>query len=840
MKKQQVLLASAMLFSAAWAQAQNTADEKETAKELKQDNAAYVFTESQLGEDDDMTQDVIMVGSNTNVYTSNVGYLWSPARFKYRAYDSRYNDIYMNGVKVNNAENGRFNYSTIGGMNDAMRNIDASSPFESNSFSMAGLGGSNNYNLRASSFGTGHKVTLSGVNRNYTARVMYGYGTGTTKRGWAFYGTVGYRWANMATSNVEGCFYNAFSYFLSAQKKWGDRHSLNLSTWGNPTERAQQGASTDEAYWLANNRLYNPYWGYQGGKRRNSRVVENYEPSALLTWDFNINDKMKLTTTAFAKYAMYSSTRLNYRGQNPAPDYWKNFPSYHYDVWGTGSGANDLDAFWSSVDYWRASKRNRQLNWDKLYYTNQQLNATEQDGVYWVEKKHNDHLATNLGSTFEWNTSKDSKLAIGLQLGSNKGMHYLTMDDMLGAENFTDINTYLVGEYASGDPRIQYDLRNPNRKIKEGDRMRYDYDLFNQYTNLWAAYTKDKGISHNYITGKIGGTQMWRKGYMQNGLCADYSYGKSGVARFLDGGFKMGTNLNLGRGNALALGVGYEARAPQTYVAFVSPEMNNNYVDDLKNEKIFSAELGYAVNTKWLQLNLNGYFTHTYDVTEWQQFYNDDVNSFTYNSLTGIAKDYYGVELGAKFKVTSNFDINLMGTWAEAKYINNANAVYTLSTTGVATEDVCLTKGMRESGTPLLATSIGLNYRVRGWYFNVNANYYDRIYLSYAPNMRYVGLLPADAVNNDGSYNVREQYKGNGGFMLDASIGHTFRIAGHPLNVNLMLTNITNNRSITTGGYEQSRSDYSNGSLRSYSFSNNPKKYYAQGINGMLNINYRF
>ena len=75
-------------------------------KDTRQDVSAFVFTESQLGEDDEMTQNVIMVGSNNNVYTSNVGYLWSPVRFKFRAYNSRYNDIYMNGVRVNNAENG--------------------------------------------------------------------------------------------------------------------------------------------------------------------------------------------------------------------------------------------------------------------------------------------------------------------------------------------------------------------------------------------------------------------------------------------------------------------------------------------------------------------------------------------------------------------------------------------------------------------------------------------------------------------------------------------------------------------------------------------------------------
>ena len=82
--------------------------------------------------------------------------------------------------------------------------------------------------------------------------------------------------------------------------------------------------------------------------------------------------------------------------------------------------------------------------------------------------------------------------------------------------------------------------------------------------------------------------------------------------------------------------------------------------------------------------------------------------------------------------------------------------------------------------------------------------------------------------------------------MLDASIGHQFRVAKRPLSVNLMITNLTNNRSICTGGYEQSRSNYSTNtttgtqSQRTYSFSNNPKKFYAQGINGMLNINYRF
>jgi hypothetical protein len=69
--------------------------------------------------------------------------------------------------------------------------------------------------------------------------------------------------------------------------------------------------------------------------------------------------------------------------------------------------------------------------------------------------------------------------------------------------------------------------------------------------------------------------------------------GKSGTAKFLDGGLKLGTTLNAGKGHAITFGIGYEQRAPQASNAFVSPEVNNDFVLDLKLEKVFSTELGY-------------------------------------------------------------------------------------------------------------------------------------------------------------------------------------------------------------------------------------------------------
>ncbi len=819
-------------------------------KAMKEDNASFTLTESQLGEDDDMTQNVIMVNSNNNVYTSNVGYLFSPMRFKFRAYNSRYNDIYFNGVSVNNAENGQFNYSTIGGMNDATRGVESTMPFESNRFSMPGLGGSNNYDFRASHYAAGSKFTLSGCNRNYVARGMFTHATGLMKNGWAFMGTVGYRWGKEGF--VEGTFYNSLGYFLSAQKVFNDKHSLSFTTWGNPSERSQQGASTDEAYWLANNRYYNPYWGYQNGKKRNSRVVNNYEPSALITWDYQMNDKAKLTTSLLGRYVMYSSTKLNYNNAgNPAPDYWKNFPSYQYNVWDPTDPDNTeaaLAGWWNSYNTWTASKANRQINFDKLYFANSQLNAQGADAAYYIQAKHNDHLMINLASTLNLDINKNSKLQAGLQLGTNKGMHYQTMEDMMGARYYHNINTYALGTYSANDPRVQYDLNRPNAAVGEGDRFGYDYNLYVDKLSLWTQYTYDEGPTHSFVAAKIGGSQMWRKGNMRNGLAALNSYGNSDKAYFLDGGFKAGSSISLGRGNSITLGVGIEARAPQATTAFVAPEINNDFVSNLTCEYLTSFELGYALNSQWVRANLTGYYTQLRDGTEWQNYYFDDVNSFTYVSLSGVEKEYYGVELGLQFKLTSNFSINLIGSMNEAKYTDNTNVSYMLSTEGYSESDLCYNKGMRESGTPLTTASVGLNYRIKGWYLNLNGNYYDRIYLSYSPSMRFhKPLTVSGSIDNEGNLIIPDQAEGDGGFMLDASIGKQFSVGRNKkISVNLSLSNLLNNTSLVSGGYEQSRSNYTvnnDGTLnnvRTYKFSKNPKKYYAQGFNGMLNINYRF
>ena len=839
-------MALMVLCCSALAQAQTPKDNK-TQQPVAVDESAFTFTESQLGENENSTQNVTIINSGTNLYASQVGYLFSPVRFRYRAFNQKYNEVHVNGIPLNDAESGQFRFSQVGGLNQQTRNADFALPFEMNTFSMAGMAGSNNYDFRPANQPAGHRIAIGGANRNYTLRGMYTFNSGLNKQGWAFSANLTYRWAHQGY--VEGTFYHSLSYFFGVQKVLGTRsqHSLALSTWGNPTERGTQGAATQESYWIANDNQYNPYWGYQNGKKRNSRVVNDFAPSAVLTWDWKIDDRMKLTTSLLGRYSVYKSTKLNYNNSdNPQPDYWKMLPSSYYDVWDATNSMARTDqalADWNTAySYLAAAKANRQVNWDRLYAANRSVLAQGADAMYFVQARRNNTLTLSMASTLNLQLDKKSAWNLGYVLATNNTRHYQTMEDLLGASSYHNINTYAVGTYAPYSDQVQYDLNNRNALVGKGDVFGYDYRVLVNKAMAWTSYSRLMGRFNLMAAGKIGGVSMQRNGKMRNGLFADNSFGKSGTARFLEGGAKAGVTYSIGHGHTLSLGAGYQLNAPTPYVSFAAPEMNNDFAQNLKNERMFSSELGYQYQSARLHVNLSGYYSRISDVTDWQCFYFDDINSFSYVSITGNQKAYYGAEAAVKFKVNSAFDVKFIGTVSEAKNTNDAHVKYLNSTQGTYEEDVLLNKNMRESGTPLTATSIILSYHRNGWFVDLSGNYYDRIYLSPSIYHRYksVGEKRGN-VDSEGNVLRIPQEEGKGGFMLDGSVGKNIYLKHGSLSINLMLTNILNNSKIVTGGYEQSRSDFTaSGNGRAYKFSRNPKLFYAYGTNGMLNVTYKF
>ncbi len=899
MNKTVKLMAIGLSFVSVCVRAQvNNAD---SVMKAQDDSSDFTFTESQLDDDNDAAQTVSTIMSASNdPFLSEVGYRFSPMRFKVRGYDNMYEQNFMNGLMLNDLEQGRFNYSMIGGMNDATRNQEGASQFDYNNFTFSGVGGATHINTRASAFAQGSKVTMSGTNRNYVLRGMFTHATGWLKNGWAFAGTVGYRWSKEGV--IEGTFYNSFSYMLSAEKKFNDSHSLALVTFGSPTERAQQGASTEEAYWLANSHYYNPYWGYQNGEKRNSRVVRDFEPTAILTWDWKVDEDRKLTTAAGFKYSMYSNSALSYANNayNPAPDYYKNFPSSVFNVYDNTINDPDylndhpyyMDQFNTLKEYW-GTKANRQIDWDRLYYVNSIQNKNGGTASYYQERRHNDQMVFALSPTWSHNVNNQWKYTAGLVLNHTKGMHYKTMQDLLGAENFIDIDTYAERDYGKGSMEVQNDLRNPNRRIREGDRFGYDYNIFVNKAKAWGQTQYSFGTSVLYLGAYGEGTTIEREGLMQNGRAKDYSYGKSGAARFMGYGGKAQLTIRPFANQRIDLGGSFDAQAPLARNAFVAPRVQNNFVNNLTLEKIASANLSWSFRFGSLTGKLSGYYTRFMDQVEQTGFYNDLDSRFYYVTMSGLDKVHYGLDGAVTYQVNSELSFNLLASVGEAKYAGNPMAQmfsennsseYKQWVNPVTTEtmqDRIYADGMRVSGTPLTALGLGANYNINNWYLELDLNYYDRSYLGFSSYRRMGYVLhqtnhktatvdPTTGgeyfeMTDDEQASFREeggvlyytngdvakvyspkQEKLDGGFMLDASIGKFIRLKnGRAISINLSLQNICNNRNLQTGGFEQNRSDFyadgeERGNAKTYKFSANPKYYYANPFNAFLNVNYRF
>jgi hypothetical protein len=812
--RQKTTLILGLLFTSLGIQAQVT----DSLRTMRTDNSAFTFTESQLGEDEDANQNVISVMSTRDdVFMNTAGFSFSPMRFSVRGFDSQYNDVYLNGIRFNNKEMGRFNFGgVLGGLNDAIRNLDGVIGLNPSRFAFGAIGGMTNYQLRASQYAEGAKLSLMAANRNYKTRALF---TISHNLGNDFYLTfsTSYRWAD--EGYAKGTFYNSFAYFLSLEKIFNQHHSLSFTTWGSPTERAQQSAMTKEVYDLVGQKSsYNSYWGWQVGDKRSARVVTDIEPSAILshTWTFNKNNK--LVTGVGFKYTNYKTNRLGwyYDSPDPRPDYYKYLPSYD---------SNNLSG-------WQDGSA-RQINWMKLYQANYNANNDSHAGYYNMEDRHNDQFYFSFNSTFNSQIEKNTHLTLGIDLNTTKGMHYKKLADLLGAKYFYDIDKYAEQDFGLNSTEMQNDVDNAGKKLIKGDKFGYNYNIFVQNGSGWAQIT-NSSLNHLmfFLAGKGGVTQMWRMGLMRSGRASEgtASKGKSDKKSFTDYSGKAGFTYSINGNHSISVTGLYEQRAPLAYNAFLNPQIRNAYIDDLKAEKIMGGDVTYRYNFGPVYGRITGYYTMFKDQTEISNYFDDVQGTYVFQSLTGVKKIHKGIEASAAVKLTTNLTLTGVAAVGKYTYDNNPTTTqsYENSTKDYDLKETVYCKDYHVNGTPQQAYSLILDYNINGWFFSVNGNYYRENYIDFAPIRRIAANVTKDTDGN--IINTQEKLKN--AFLMDASIGKYIRLnGGKSLSINLMCNNILNRNNVQTGGFEQNRIDGTK---------YKPYYYYMQRLNGFVVVGFRF
>ena len=290
MKKFLFLMVAVLLVGRMTAQTIDTTDlnQNEVPTVILMDSD---FEESSTSVNDAST----LLNSSRDVFNSIAAYNFGSLRYRVRGNDSKYSDVMINGILMNDPETGRPVFSNWGGLNDAFRNSILVEGLGRTGAGFGGLGGLTAYSTRASQYRKQVSLSYAFSNRSYNHRAMASIGTGEMGNGWYMMAAASGRYAGKGYT--EGTFYQAYSYFLSVEKKINDKHSLDLTVFGAPSQRGGSAPVVQEIYDLVGTNYYNPNWGYQtvdaNGKQviRNSRVSTYHQPMAQLTWYWTPNKR---------------------------------------------------------------------------------------------------------------------------------------------------------------------------------------------------------------------------------------------------------------------------------------------------------------------------------------------------------------------------------------------------------------------------------------------------------------------------------------------------------------------------------------------------------------------
>lgn len=807
---------------------------KENVQEIK-------LTEQELEDEEGNTQAVgTLSGANDNPFYQAASFGFSIMRFRIRGYNSEYTQNYINGVYFNDAARGRFNYSMIGGMNQAFRNKNIGMGLESKSFGFGDVGGVNNINTFAKDYAPGFRGSVAFTNGNYKWRGMVTYASGLNDKGWALTLSGVVRWANEGI--IPGSFYNSAGLFVSVQKILNQQHSFSLVAFAAPTKRASNSATFEEAYQLTGTNLYNSNWGWQEGEKRNARVVESLDPTVIFNWVWTPDQSTSLNTGLAFHKSYYSSSALNwYNARDPRPDYYRYLPSYYQDDPVTAQLYTDL---------WENDDNFRQLNWSDLYNTNYMNNfmwdqtGEERGSTYIIEKRHSNQANWQLNSNLNKRLTDVLTLQGGVGAGYTRSSYYKTMKDLLGGRFWLDVDQFAERDFPSDQQTPQNNLEDPNRKIYKGDRFGYDYDINQFNANLWAQnmiilpkWEFNYGVNVSYTT-------YQRDGHMRNGRAPENSYGKGESHSFANYGVKAGAKYKLDGRNNFFVHAFHGTRAPLSYNAYVSPRIKDDVITNLKSEKLYAVDAGYEWNYRRFKGVISGFYTEMHDGTERTSFYDDLNGTFMNYALTGVKKVFKGVEVGLSYKLTSAVTISAAANIADYRYKNRplGTRSYENGSQPDVTQPVYL-KNFYVGGTPQEAYQLGLNYAApHSWFFEVNGAWMNRAYVDLSPiRHETMGNLWTTVTSEqelvEKMKDIATQEKLREALVINMSIGKFIRLQhGASLNLNLNINNLLNNTHIQTGGYQQGRFDYKN--FTSEKFPN--KYYYAQGIKIFLNVGVRF
>ena len=623
-----------------------------------------------------------LLKSTPGVYATKTGGGYGDSRINVRGFNSVNVAVLINGVPVNDMENGRVYWSNWAGLTDVTRSMQVQRGLGASKVAVPSIGGTINILTHTTDAEKGGYV-FAGVGNNNYKKAAFSLSSGLTEKNWA---------VSVAAAKItgdgwaEGLEFEGYNYFFNVSKIINDEHTLSLTGFGAPQRHGQrQNMQSIETFRNAPQGIkYNADWGILNGKVVHVEDNFYHKPQFSLNHYWTINETSELSTALYASYGT-----------------------------GGGGGYQNVDI---SIGDFRTGNEYSPYDLDAV--VDQNVASADGHALSFLRASRNDHKWYGALSTYTKEVNSNLDILAGLDLRYYKGIHFTEVVDLLGADYVLDDS----------------DANQPVRRAGVGDKINY----YNDGIVLWeggflqAEYTS--GALTAFASLAASNTSYKRIDYFL--YEDDDPLQETDFQNFFGYQVKGGANYNLTRNHNVFANLGYFEKAPDFDAVY---QNNQNIVnEDAENQKILSFELGYGYRSTQLNANVNFYRTNWKDRTFTQRFPGSD-NQFFFANILGVNALHQGVELDFLYKPTTNLTFNGMlsvGDWVWQNNVDGVN-IFDENQDIVGSISTLYIEDLKVGDAAQTTAAFGIDYKViDNFKLGMTYNYYANLYASYDPTDR--------------------------------------------------------------------------------------------------------
>lgn len=613
------------------------------------------------------------------VYTTKAGGGFGDAEIRLRGFDSENIAVMINGIPVNDMENGRVYWSNWAGLSDVTRFMQVQRGLGASKVAVPSIGGTINIVTKTTDVEEGGSVLYSVANDGYQ-KVSATLSTGLMDNGFA--ATVS---AARTTGDgyIDGTEFEGFSYFINLAKDFGVDHQLSFTAFGAKQRHGQrQTAEEIEIYRMSESGTrFNRDWGYRNGEVLHIEDNFFHKPQISLNHFWNISDATELSTVAYASFGS-----------------------------GGGGGFGGVDKFGLDSEY--RDGYLQPVNFNQIVQDNIDRGALGSETF--LRASRNNHNWYGILSTLTTAVAENLDIMGGIDLRYYEGEHYTEVTDLLGGQYILD----------------EANVNNPFNAAEVGDKIFYYNDGHVGWLGAFAQAEYSQDALSAFVNVAASNTSYKRIDYFR------YEEGNQETewVDFLGYSAKGGANYNLDDTNNVFANIGYFEKAPFANAVFLN---NTNQINEgAENQKIFSAELGYGYRSPNFRVDLNAYYTKWNDKTLTRT--SRQAGQTYVANILGVNALHQGIELELNYRPFENLTLSGMASLGDWTWQNNVLDVPVFNEAQEKIDEVDVyIEGLKVGGSAQNTFAFGADYEImEGTNLRADWTYADGLYADFDPNTR--------------------------------------------------------------------------------------------------------